>query len=91
MGWTVPEVRRKLNMFRLWARLEKMDDHRWTKRVYRWDHTCRTNNCSKDNKHKLEDIDKAELWKNGGFQISLKEFIGYAEEKTNVYVQSKME
>ena len=52
-----------------------------TKKVYRWDCTCKNNNWSRHIKCILKDIDKAELWNRGGSQVRVKEFIGYAEEK----------
>ena len=39
MGWIPPNIRRKLNMIRLWYRLEKLPDTRLTKTIYLWDKT----------------------------------------------------
>ena len=38
VGWVEPDIRRKLGMIRLWARLISMDDNRLTKRVFLWDY-----------------------------------------------------
>ena len=36
VGWVEPDIRRKLEMIRMWARLIRMDDNRRTKRVFLW-------------------------------------------------------
>ena len=38
VGWKDPDVRRKLEMIRMWDRLVNMDDSRLTKRVFLWDY-----------------------------------------------------
>ena len=81
MGWTIPDVRRKLNMLRLWVRIGKMDDDRLTKKVYQWDRSCKNNNWSRDVKRILKDIDKFELWDNEGAEINVKQLLSHAEEK----------
>ena len=61
MGWTSPVVRRKINILRLWNRLEKMSDTRLTKRIYLWDKTQNRNNWSRDCKKVLKEIGEFEL------------------------------
>ena len=56
MGWTSPVVRRKMNILRLWNRLEKMSDTRLTKRIYLWDKSQNRNNWSRDCKKVLKEI-----------------------------------
>ena len=81
MGWTVPEVRRKLNMLRLWVRLEKMEDDRLTKKVYIWDRENKNNNWSRDLKRILKDIGLPELWDTGVEDMNVKSFIKHAEDE----------
>ena len=38
VGWTDPDVRRKLEMIRMWDRLVNTDNSRLTKRVFLWDY-----------------------------------------------------
>ena len=46
VGWIDPDVRRKLEMIRMWDRLVKMDDNRLTKRVFLWDYNQQHGWCS---------------------------------------------
>ena len=44
MGWVDPQVRRHVNIIRLWNRLLKMEDSRLTKKIFLWDHSLCKNN-----------------------------------------------
>ena len=48
MGWMNSQVRRHINMIRLWNRLIKMEDSRLTKKVFLWDHALCKNNWSEE-------------------------------------------
>ena len=73
MGWTVPKMRRKLNMLGLWVRLETMDDDTLTKKAYRWNRTCKNNNLSIDIKCILKKL-------NYGIVVALKSEYGLLEK-----------
>lgn len=46
IGWLSPDIRRRLDMIRMWDRLVKMDDSRLTKRVFLWDYNHHQGWCS---------------------------------------------
>ncbi len=75
MGWIDPAVRRKLNILRLWARLERMSDNRLTKRIYLWDRTQKYNNWSRDCKRVMKEIGEDEFWSSDGRTINVKALI----------------
>jgi hypothetical protein len=80
MGWVTPDVRRKLNILRLWVRIEKMDDERLTKKVYKWDRECKNNNWNRDLKRIFNDINQPELWTTDINLIDVKELLKNAEK-----------
>ena len=91
MGWITPDVRRKLNMLRLWVRIEKMDDHRLTKKVYKWDKECKANNWNRDLKRLCKEIGKPELLSSHVDTVNVKELIECAENTLMEKVVSSWE
>ena len=91
MGWTTPDVRRKVNMLRLWVRIEKMDDNRLTKKVYNWDKECKANNWSRDLKRVCKEIGKPELLSSDVATINVKELTECAEKVLMEKFMSKWE
>ena len=79
--WTDPDVRRKLEMIRMWDRLINMDDSRLTKRVILWDYNQPHGWCS-DMKKIFSSIGLNNLYEtisiNGFSTISL---LSFAENK----------
>ena len=60
IGWTPPIVRRKLNIIRLWYRLEMMDNHRLPKLVYLWDSSVTGRSWTKDVHSILQQVNVAD-------------------------------
>ena len=81
VGWTDPDVRRKLEMIRMWDRLVNMDDSRLTKRVFLWDYNQPHGWCS-DMKKIFSSIGLNNLYETisiNGF--STRSLLSYAENK----------
>ena len=64
MGWTPPTIRRKLDMIRLWYRLENMTDTRINKIIYDWDKSLTGNTWSNEVRHVFEDINHLHIFHN---------------------------
>ena len=75
MGWISPVVRRKLDIIRLWSRLDKMQDTRLTKRIFLWDKSLKLNNWSRDCKKVLKEIGYEDIWNMSASDINLKELL----------------
>ena len=81
VGWIDPDVRRKLEMIRMWDRLVKMDDNRLTKRVFLWDYNQQHGWCS-DRKKIFSSIGLNDLYETisvDGF--STRSLLTFAETK----------
>ena len=81
VGWVEPDIRRKLEMIRMWARLIRMDDNRLTKRVFLWDYNQQHGWCS-ELKKILSYIGLSNLYENisvNGF--STRSLLTFAETK----------
>ena len=81
VGWVEPDIRRKLEMIRMWARLIRMDDNRLTKRVFLWDYNQQHGWCS-ELKKILSYIGLSNLYENisvDGF--STRSLLTFAETK----------
>ena len=77
MGWTPPNVRRKLDILRLWYRLDKMQNSRLTKRIYLWDKCSKANNWSRDCKRVLQEANLFDMWDNN--TLALKDLLQLAK------------
>lgn len=74
MGWIPPVIRRRLDMIRLWFRLNKMHNHRLTKRIYIWDQQHRGNTWNNDIKSIFEETGNIAVY-NGTITYPLKRLL----------------
>ena len=61
-GWLPSDIRRKVEMVRLWNRLVTMPDNRLTKKVFLWDKDLSSKNWSSEIKRLLADIGLSEYF-----------------------------
>ena len=63
-AWTPSRIRRKVEMLRLWLRLQSMDEGRLTEYIFKWDRSLNRNNWCSEVKCILQDIDQERIYNN---------------------------